>query len=33
MNEKIFNEFCNYYYPSFLYEDNQNKNEKVVKKY
>ena len=35
INEQIFNEFFNYQYPSFsvkdLYEDNQNKNAKIVK--
>ena len=35
INEKIFNEFFNYHYPSFLvkdlYEDNENKNDKVLK--
>ena len=34
-NEQIFNEFFNYHYPSLLvkdlYEDNLNKNEKLVK--
>ena len=34
INEEIFNEFFNYHYPSFLikdlYEDNQNKNDKIV---
>ena len=33
--EQIFNEFFNYHYPSFLvkdlYEDNQNKNDEIVK--
>ena len=35
INEQIFNEFFDYQYPSFLakdlYEDNQNKNDKIVK--
>ena len=35
INEQIFNEFFNYHYPSFLvkdlYEDNENKNDKVLK--
>ena len=35
INEQIFNEFFSYQYPSFLvkdlYEDNQNKNNKIVK--
>ena len=34
-NEQIFNEFFNYHIPSFLvkdlHEDNQNKNDKIVK--
>ena len=34
INEEIFNEFFNYHYRSFLikdlYEDNQNKNDKIV---
>ena len=37
INEQIFNKFLNYNYPSFLvkylYEDNQNKNEKIVKNF
>ena len=35
INKQIFSEFFNRHYPSFsvkdLYEDNQNKNEKIVK--
>ena len=35
INEQIFNEFFNYHFPSFfvkdLYEDNQNKNDKIAK--
>ena len=35
INEQTFNEFFNYHHPSFLvkdlYEDNQHKNDKIVK--